>query len=235
MAVHFVRLAGLVDVHRHLGVALVGKLHVGVLVRVLCDRLGDAHHLPAFGAQALLARVIRVAGHSVVQSLVAAVQGPHFRLGHRFPPAAGPSAPRVPCAHRTRRRRVAQGRCPGLAVPEAPYWSPTPRWTVQTHGGAMVEQVLVLYEVREHVAHVTLNRPEKLNALSRELLAELVAAFERARTDDGVRAVVLGGAGRAFSSGADLGGPRAGLGRSLDEWWTRLEDGLTRQMAVRDF
>ncbi|HZR98556.1 MAG TPA: enoyl-CoA hydratase-related protein [Chloroflexota bacterium] len=99
----------------------------------------------------------------------------------------------------------------------------------------MVEQALVLYETREHVAHITLNRPEKLNALSAELLAELVAAFERARGDDAVRAVMLAGAGRAFSAGADLGGPRAGLGRTLPDWWARLEGGLTRQMAVRDF
>jgi enoyl-CoA hydratase len=99
----------------------------------------------------------------------------------------------------------------------------------------MVEQALVLYETREHVAHLTLNRPEKLNALSRELLAELIAAFERARADDAVRAVVLTGSGRAFSSGADLGGPRGEQGRTLEAWWTRLEGGIARQMAVRDF
>src|SRR5690242_5113124 len=86
--------------------------------------------------------------------------------------------------------------------------APGPPGALQSRGGGMVEQALVLYETREHVAHLTLNRPEKLNALSRELLAELIAAFERARADDDVRAVVLTGSGRAFSSGADLGGPR---------------------------
>ena len=71
----------------------------------------------------------------------------------------------------------------------------------------MAEQSLVLYETRDHVARITLNRPEKLNALSRELLAELIAAFERARDDDAVRAVVLASSHeRTFSSGANLGG-----------------------------
>ena len=99
----------------------------------------------------------------------------------------------------------------------------------------MVATSLVLFEQREHVARITLNRPEKLNALSGELLTELVAAFDRAAADDDVRAVVLTGSGRAFSAGADLGGPRGEHGRTLDEWWTRLQGGIARQMTVRDF
>jgi enoyl-CoA hydratase len=99
----------------------------------------------------------------------------------------------------------------------------------------MEPQGLVLYETREHVARITLNRPEKLNALSPALASEIVAAFERAGADDAVRSIVLTGSGRAFCAGADLGGPREGHGRSLDEWWDRLEGNLTRQMLVRDF
>jgi 2-(1,2-epoxy-1,2-dihydrophenyl)acetyl-CoA isomerase len=64
----------------------------------------------------------------------------------------------------------------------------------------------LLYETREHVAYVTLNRPEKLNALNSELVAELHAAAAAIEADSGVRAVLLTGAGRAFSSGADLMG-----------------------------
>src|SRR5215217_842937 len=94
---------------------------------------------------------------------------------------------------------------------------------------------LVLYETRDHVALITLNRPEKLNALNVAMVDELLAAFARARDDDDVRAVVLTGSGRAFSSGADLGGNRSGFGRSIDDWWARLDDNLTRQMMVRDF
>jgi enoyl-CoA hydratase/carnithine racemase len=55
------------------------------------------------------------------------------------------------------------------------------------------------------VAIVTLNRPEKLNAWSWTLQAEVVAAFDAADEDDDVRAIVVTGAGRAFCAGADLG------------------------------
>jgi enoyl-CoA hydratase len=65
----------------------------------------------------------------------------------------------------------------------------------------------VLYEVNEGVATVTLNDPEKRNMLSAPMLSELVAAVERARDDQAVRAMVLTGAGeKAFCAGADLGG-----------------------------
>jgi 3-hydroxypropionyl-coenzyme A dehydratase len=69
-----------------------------------------------------------------------------------------------------------------------------------------VADELVLYEVRDGVATVTLNDPEKRNRLSAEMLAELVEAIRRARDDDAARAVVLTGAGKAFCAGADLGG-----------------------------
>ena len=65
---------------------------------------------------------------------------------------------------------------------------------------------LVLYDVADGVATVTLNDPEKRNRLSREMLAQLVDAIKRARDDEGARAVVLTGAGKAFCAGADLGG-----------------------------
>jgi enoyl-CoA hydratase len=65
----------------------------------------------------------------------------------------------------------------------------------------------VLYDVSDGVATVTLNRPEQRNALSGQLLSELVDAMRTARDDDQVRAVVLTGAGdKVFCAGADLGG-----------------------------
>lgn len=65
----------------------------------------------------------------------------------------------------------------------------------------------LLYEIDGGVATVTLNRPEQRNALSGQMLAELVDAMRRVRDDDEVRAVVLRGAGeRVFCAGADLGG-----------------------------
>jgi enoyl-CoA hydratase len=65
----------------------------------------------------------------------------------------------------------------------------------------------LLYHVSDGVATVTLNRPEQRNALSAELLEELVDAILRVRDDDQVRALVLTGAGdKVFCAGADLGG-----------------------------
>jgi enoyl-CoA hydratase len=65
----------------------------------------------------------------------------------------------------------------------------------------------LIYEVSDGVATVTLNRPEQRNALSGQMLAELVDAMKRARDDDEVRCVVLTGAGdKVFCAGADLGG-----------------------------
>jgi enoyl-CoA hydratase/carnithine racemase len=56
----------------------------------------------------------------------------------------------------------------------------------------------------ERVMHIELNRPERLNALSRQTLLELNASLDSVEEDAAVRAVVISGAGRAFSSGFDL-------------------------------
>lgn len=61
----------------------------------------------------------------------------------------------------------------------------------------------VLYEVRDGIAHIGLNRPERLNALTPELLGRLHEAVEAA-PGDGARAILLYGAGRSFCAGADL-------------------------------
>ncbi len=63
----------------------------------------------------------------------------------------------------------------------------------------------ILYDVEDGVATVTLNRPEKLNAMTAQMGAELGDAMAEADADDAIRAVVLTGAGRAFCAGADLG------------------------------
>jgi enoyl-CoA hydratase/carnithine racemase len=60
-------------------------------------------------------------------------------------------------------------------------------------------------EVGEAVMTITLNRPDKLNAITPEMNAALFDAFATARRDDSVHAIRLRGAGRAFSAGADLG------------------------------
>ncbi len=73
----------------------------------------------------------------------------------------------------------------------------------------------LLAEVRDGVARLTLNRPEKRNALSHDLLAELQAALERVEHDEAVRVVVLAGRGPAFCAGHDLGEM---VGRSQDDY-----------------
>lgn len=62
----------------------------------------------------------------------------------------------------------------------------------------------ILYTVSGHVATITLNRPDKLNAWTRTMEAEVRQAIEEAAGDDHVRAIVLTGAGRGFCAGADM-------------------------------
>ncbi len=68
-----------------------------------------------------------------------------------------------------------------------------------------MEASMLEVETREGVARLTLNRPEKRNALSRELLAELEAAIDRLAADRAVRVVVLAARGPVFCAGHDLG------------------------------
>ncbi|MFI5316526.1 MAG: crotonase/enoyl-CoA hydratase family protein [Myxococcota bacterium] len=62
----------------------------------------------------------------------------------------------------------------------------------------------ILYSVEERVLTITLNRPEKLNAFTGRMLAEMLDALDRSDADDDVRAVIVTGSGRAFCAGADL-------------------------------
>jgi 2-(1,2-epoxy-1,2-dihydrophenyl)acetyl-CoA isomerase len=66
---------------------------------------------------------------------------------------------------------------------------------------------LVLLVKDQGLATITLNAPEKLNAVSRKMIAELKATWESLAADDSVRAVLLTGAGRGFCAGADLADP----------------------------
>jgi len=62
----------------------------------------------------------------------------------------------------------------------------------------------ILYDVADKILTITLNRPEKLNAFTGTMMEELIDAFDRADKDDGIRAIIVTGSGRAFCAGADL-------------------------------
>jgi enoyl-CoA hydratase len=79
----------------------------------------------------------------------------------------------------------------------------------------------ILYEVDGAVATITMNRPEMANAQNTALIDELDAAFDRADADDGVRVVILAGAGKHFSSGHDL---KALLGGAEEDEWVKQRE-----------
>ena len=64
----------------------------------------------------------------------------------------------------------------------------------------------IVYEVADHIATITLNRPEQLNAFTNTMMREVIDAFDRVDADDDVRVVIVTGAGRGFCAGADLSG-----------------------------
>jgi enoyl-CoA hydratase len=68
----------------------------------------------------------------------------------------------------------------------------------------MTEFTTLTYDVRDAKAYLTLNRPDRLNAINDEMPGEIRAAVEQANTDDAVRVIVVQGAGRAFCAGYDL-------------------------------
>lgn len=85
----------------------------------------------------------------------------------------------------------------------------------------------VIYEQNGAIAEVTLNRPEKLNAVDEQMLVGLEDALDKAEADESIRVLLLCGRGRAFSAGFDLDGwvPRAGESR---------EESVRRELR-RDF
>jgi len=63
----------------------------------------------------------------------------------------------------------------------------------------------LIYTKEDHIATITLNRPERMNALTWKTHTELTQAIEQAKNDDEVRVVIITGAGRGFCSGDDVG------------------------------
>jgi enoyl-CoA hydratase len=78
-----------------------------------------------------------------------------------------------------------------------------------------------LYEVDGAVATITMNRPDRANAQSTQLIDDLDAAFDLADADDAVRVVILAGAGEHFSSGHDL---KALVGHEAADEWVQMRE-----------
>jgi enoyl-CoA hydratase/carnithine racemase len=85
-------------------------------------------------------------------------------------------------------------------------------------------------ELEPGILLVTMNRPERLNALSQGLIAELHATFERINTDRSVRVVILTGAGRGFCSGDDL---KVSTARRVPRAWGRSRSSCSPRSTWR--
>lgn len=96
------------------------------------------------------------------------------------------------------------------------------------------------YGTDDRIGRITLNRPEKVNALSMELLTELEQLLEEVAKDDSVRVIVIRGAGRGFGAGYDLSPPPATKGdssprpkyASITGQRGDLQSGARRQMMI---
>jgi len=89
----------------------------------------------------------------------------------------------------------------------------------------------LLFDVRDNVAVLTMNRPERLNALSGPLVDGAIAALERCAEDAAVGCIVLTGAGRGFCAGGDV--TAMGDGSASGDW--TLEQKVDRQRAIHRF
>jgi len=79
----------------------------------------------------------------------------------------------------------------------------------------------VLYSKNQNVGIITLNRPERLNAINKDLLKGLIEKLEMARQDKDIVSVILTGAGRAFCAGEDL--KETSAGKSFEDWIEETE------------
>jgi len=96
---------------------------------------------------------------------------------------------------------------------------------------------MVLWERQGNLGYITLNRPDKLNALSQGMLREFDEALEEARRDREARVIIIRGAGRAFSVGYDLSPDAEGRkdrGDTVDDR-DRLQGNIDRWLRVWDF
>ena len=82
----------------------------------------------------------------------------------------------------------------------------------------------IKYEVKDKILTITLNRPDRLNAFTGQMMNDLISAFDSASNDDEVRVVIVTGEGRGFCAGADLGAGEATFNRDENPRVKKTED-----------
>tara|TARA_X000001036_G_scaffold388289_1_gene384519 strand:+ start:66 stop:944 length:879 start_codon:yes stop_codon:yes gene_type:complete len=82
----------------------------------------------------------------------------------------------------------------------------------------------IKYEVKDKVLTITLNRPDRLNAFTGQMMNDLIYAFDSASNDDEVRVVIVTGEGRGFCAGADLGAGEATFNRDENPRAKKTDD-----------
>jgi len=92
---------------------------------------------------------------------------------------------------------------------------------------------LIRYSVDGPLARISLNRPDKLNAINAAMIAELNQALDRAEADEAVRVILLTGEGRAFSAGFDLdSGPEQEAGADVSALQSAVREELTTDFNI---
>ena len=91
----------------------------------------------------------------------------------------------------------------------------------------------VLFEKKGRVGIITLNRPERYNAVNHDLVLGLLAALDEVKMDDTIRCVIIRGEGKGFSAGADLGGGISDINpEEMDDYITDYYGGICRRIMA---
>ena len=96
-----------------------------------------------------------------------------------------------------------------------------------------MEFELVLYEVKNRVAYITLNSPKTLNAICPPLIRDICAALQEAEKDDAVKVIVINAVGKAFCAGGDLGFFYKGLKSGGIDMGPLMKDSMKIPMAIK--